>query len=179
MKLVQTRQTAVPLASAILAEESKKRIGTMRLFNSIVLSFGLAALVAGAYPVAMAQAAPPSADSASPGVTTAGQSSAGANGPVLKAYSRLTVVDVTVIGNKGQPVHGLSKADFTIKEDGKAQPVEGFLETGEDKAASQRAAPKLPPDVYTNAQSAPAGSAVNVLLSLAAAETFHLVIGES
>ncbi len=132
----------------------------MRLFNSILLSFGVAALGASA-PVVRAQATPSPASS---GVATATQSSTGASAPTLKAYSRLTVVDVTVTDSKGQPVHGLSKDNFTVKEDGKAQPIEGFLEMGEDRAAGQRPAPKLPQGVYTNAQPAPAGSAVNILL---------------
>jgi VWFA-related protein len=139
----------------------------MRLVNSILLSFCLAVLGAGACPAAIAQAAPSPANSSSPanpGDATAKQSSTSASGPTLKVYSRLTVVDVTVTDNKGQPVHGLSKTDFTLKEDGKAQPIEGFLEMGEDRAAAQRTAPKLPQDVYTNAQPAPAGSAVNILL---------------
>jgi VWFA-related protein len=139
----------------------------MRFFISILLSFGLAAPGAGTCPMAMAQTAPPPANSggpANPGDAAAAQSSTGAGAPTLKVYSRLTVVDVTVTDNKGQPVHGLSKTNFTIKEDGKAQPIEGFLEMGEDRGTGQRATPKLPQGVYTNAQPAPAGSAVNILL---------------
>jgi len=79
-------------------------------------------------------------------------------------YSRLTVVDVTATDSKGQPVHGLKRSDFTIKEDGKEQPVSSFAEVSQDLAAAQHAPPRLPPNVYTNAQPAPTTSAVNILL---------------
>src|ERR1700677_1766468 len=52
----------------------------------------------------------------------AGDSPAGARGVTLKVNARLTLVDVTVTDAKGKPVHGLTQADFTVKEDGKPQP---------------------------------------------------------
>lgn len=82
----------------------------------------------------------------------------------LQVFSRLTVVDVTVTDAKDQPVRGLKESDFTVKEDGKPQPVRNFLEVREDLPPPARMPPKLPPNVYTNDQPSPTTSAVNILL---------------
>jgi hypothetical protein len=55
-----------------------------------------------------------------------------ANGFTLKVYSRLTVVDVTVVDSKENPVHGLPESAFTILEDGKPQPIRSFTEVGKE-----------------------------------------------
>jgi len=133
----------------------------MRRLASVLLSLGLAALGAAARPAALGQAAPAAAGNPA---DTARQAPAAATGPTLQVYSRLTVVDVTATDSKGQPVHGLKRSDFTIKEDGKEQPVSSFAEVSQDLAAAQHAPPRLPPNVYTNAQPAPTTSAVNILL---------------
>jgi len=39
----------------------------------------------------------------------------------LRTNTRLVVVDVVVIDNKGQPVTDLQASDFTLLEDGKPQ----------------------------------------------------------
>jgi VWFA-related protein len=82
----------------------------------------------------------------------------------LQVFSRLTVVDVTVTDAKDQPVRGLKEFDFTVKEDGKPQPVRNFLEVREDLPPAARMPAKLPPNVYTNDQPSPTTSAVNILL---------------
>jgi VWFA-related protein len=82
----------------------------------------------------------------------------------LKAYSRLTVVDVTVVDGKENPVHGLPATAFTVLEDGKPQPLRSFSEVGKDTPMVTRQLPKLPPHIYTNLQPAPASSAVNLIL---------------
>jgi len=79
----------------------------------------------------------------------------------LQVYSRLTVLDVTAIDANGQPVHGLTKADFTILEDGRPQPVRNFEEVSSHPTGPPR---ELPPNVYTNLQPPPPSSAVNILL---------------
>jgi hypothetical protein len=81
--------------------------------------------------------------------------------PTLKVYARETVVDVNVTDAKGNPVHGLTQADFTVKEDGKSQAIRSFEEFGTQPV---QPLPKLPPNTYTNLQPPPASSAVNILL---------------
>ena len=80
--------------------------------------------------------------------------------PTLKVYSRETIVDVAVT-DKGNPVHGLKKEDFTVKEDGKPQPIKSFEEFG---SQAVQPPPKLPPNIYTNLQPPAPTSAVNVML---------------
>ncbi len=43
--------------------------------------------------------------------------------PTLKVTTRLTRVDVTATDLNGDPVKGLKQSDFTVKEDGKPQPI--------------------------------------------------------
>jgi VWFA-related protein len=85
--------------------------------------------------------------------------------PTIKVTARETVVDVTVTDAKGNPVHGLRRADFTVKEDGKVQPIRSFDEFGRSTPEpTTQAPPKLPPNVYSNQQATAASSAVNILL---------------
>ncbi|MGD0797934.1 MAG: VWA domain-containing protein [Acidobacteriaceae bacterium] len=81
--------------------------------------------------------------------------------PTLQVYSRETVVDITVTDSKGNPVHGLTQSDFTIKEDGKPQSIRSFHEYA---AQPTTPPPKLPPNVYTNLQPPPPTAAVNIFL---------------
>src|SRR5947209_2852878 len=45
---------------------------------------------------------------------------------VLRATTRLVVVDVVATDNKGEPVLDLKANDFTVLEDGKTQKISGF-----------------------------------------------------
>ncbi len=81
------------------------------------------------------------------------------SGPTLKVYSRETIVDVTVTDAKGNPVHGLTKDDFTVKEDGKEQPIKSFEEFGTQVVQP----PARSPNVYSNVQPPAASAATNVL----------------
>ena len=103
-------------------------------------------------PAIAAPAGNPAAVAAQPSVST------------LRVTSRETVVDVTVTDAKGQPVHGLTQSDFTVKEDGRPQPLRSFVEVREDVPPPARVLPPLPPNVYTNLQPAPTTTAVNILL---------------
>ncbi len=84
--------------------------------------------------------------------------------PTLKVYSRETIVDVTVTDAKGNPVHGLTQSDFTVKEDNKPQPIRSFEEFGNATPTTAQPLPKLPPNVYANLQPPPASRALNILL---------------
>ena len=79
----------------------------------------------------------------------------------LQVYTRLTVLDVTAVDANGQPVHGLTQADFTLLEDGKAQPIRNFEEVISRPTGSPH---ELPPNVYTSFQPPPPSNAVNILL---------------
>ena len=83
--------------------------------------------------------------------------------PTLKVYSRETIVDVTVTDKDGKPVHGLTRDDFTVKEDGKEQPIRSFEEFGTAVTPPQ-VPPKLPPHVYTNLQPTVPDGPINIIL---------------
>jgi VWFA-related protein len=83
-----------------------------------------------------------------------------ATATTLKVYARETVVDVTVTDAKGNPVHGLKQEDFTLQEDAKPQPIRSFQEYGTE---TEPPLPKLPPNIHTNLQPPPSGSAINIL----------------
>ena len=73
--------------------------------------------------------------------------------PTLHVYSRETIVDVLVTDDKGHPVRGLTRSDFTISEDGHPQPISSFAEY--NKNAPPAPAHALPPDTYSNAHALP------------------------
>jgi hypothetical protein len=82
--------------------------------------------------------------------------------PTIQVYSRETIVDVLVTDDKGHPVHGLSRSDFTISEDGNPRPIRSFSEYSKD-APSPPPRPLLP-NTFTNAHTLPAGGPVQVFL---------------
>jgi VWFA-related protein len=96
-----------------------------------------------------------------PGAAAQQDASPANTAQTLQVYTRLTVLDVTAIDANGQPVHGLTQADFTILEDGRPQPVRSFEEVSSHPVELPR---ELPPNVYTNLQPPPPSSAVNILL---------------
>jgi len=74
--------------------------------------------------------------------------------------------EVVVTSKSGQPVSGLTQADFEIAEDGKPQKINFFEESTKDTAKSGTP-PQMPPmlaGMRTNVPQAPPGDAVNVLL---------------
>lgn len=62
--------------------------------------------------------------------------------------------------SKGNPVHGLTRDDFTVKEDGNERPIRSFEEFG---TRTVQPLPKLPPNVYSNVQPPAASGATNIL----------------
>jgi VWFA-related protein len=89
--------------------------------------------------------------------------------PTIQVYSRETVVDVLVTDDKGQPVRGLTRSDFTVEEDTKPQPIRSFYEYSKDAPAPTRA---LPPNTYSNARILPAAGPAQVFY-------FDLPLGSS
>ena len=141
--------------------------GTLQIGRIMVAGVVLAAsaMGLGARAAAAGQAAAgPGTAATQQGAATAPQGAPGPSGVTLRVTSRETLVDVTVTDAKGQPIHGLKESDFTVKEDGKAQPLRSFQEIREDTPPAERPLRKLPDDVYTNLQPAPTTSAVNILL---------------
>jgi len=81
---------------------------------------------------------------------------------VLRANTRLVVVDVVATENKGQPVKDLRAQDFTVLENGTQQKISDFTfhHPGESEVLPQ---PKLAPNVVSNAPQFRSGS-LNVVL---------------
>ena len=82
--------------------------------------------------------------------------------PTIHVYSRETIVDVLVTDDKGQPVRGLTRSDFTVEEDGHPQPIRSFAEF--DKEAPPTPTRTLPPNTYTNSTTLPANGPVQIFL---------------
>jgi VWFA-related protein len=136
----------------------------MRLSNTVLiavsLTIGLLSFVAGtAQSAGTAPAEGFPSTSVLPFPGTASDTSA----PTLHVTTREIVVDVMVTDAKGNPVHGLKQADFSMEENGKPQSIRSFREFGTEAQAVEPA-PKLPQGVYTNSQSTPASGPVNILL---------------
>ena len=85
--------------------------------------------------------------------------------PTIQVYSRETIVDVLVTDDKGKPVRGLKRSDFTISEDDKPRPLRGFQETSKDASPEpgSTTAPTLPPNTWSNARTLPASGPVQIL----------------
>jgi len=87
---------------------------------------------------------------------------------VLRATTRMVVVDVVAIDKKGLPVMDLKAGDFTVHEDGKAQQVRSFsfqhpAETRE-RVVAAAPPPKLPEHVFTNVPAYRTDRPLNVIL---------------
>ena len=85
----------------------------------------------------------------------------------IRARAKLVVVDVVVTGQDRKPYKGLTQADFSLTEGGVPQTIKSFEEhSGLTKAEAVKFPdlPALPPGIFTNYQTTPVNSAVNVLL---------------
>ena len=75
-----------------------------------------------------------------------------AQGPVFRAGIDLVRIDVSVLDKDHKPVHGLTAADFTIREDTKPQTIEAFSEVvlPDPVEPAAKWMKKASPDVSTN-----------------------------
>jgi VWFA-related protein len=83
--------------------------------------------------------------------------------PTIRTEARIVLVDVVVTQGKGEPVVGLHKQDFQVREDGNAQTISS-LEEHTGGTVSPVALPPMPPDVYTNYPTIRTTDSINVLL---------------
>ena len=86
--------------------------------------------------------------------------------PAIRQNVNNVLIDVVVADKYGQPVKGLDKTHFQVLENGVAQQISFFEEHQADPAPAPPAHPlQLPPDVFTNFESAPdSGPALVMLL---------------
>src|SRR5580698_4214222 len=82
----------------------------------------------------------------------------------LRVFAREVVLDVNVADAKGVPVHGLTKGNFTVLEDGQPISPSGFREHRSDENAPGVAMPSLPPNTFTNAGQPEGVRPLNILL---------------
>lgn len=106
-------------------------------------------------PAALAQTSAPPAAAPSPSAP-----------PALTVYSREVIVDINVTDAKGNPVHGLTRDDFTVLEDGRQVSPRSFREHRSDETTELPAAvePSLPPNTFTNAGPPESARPLNILL---------------
>lgn len=86
--------------------------------------------------------------------------------PTLRLNSRAVLIDVVVTDRNGNPVTGLSKDAFNVREQGKPQSV-AFFEEHRGLSAEQKQTlqvPKMPPDTFSNYSPIVTPPAINVLL---------------
>lgn len=69
---------------------------------------------------------------------------------VLKADTRLVVVNVVAVDHKGQPITDLEAQDFTVLEDGRAQKISSFSFQQPAPATASAPSAPLPPGVVSN-----------------------------
>jgi VWFA-related protein len=84
----------------------------------------------------------------------------------IRATTRRVSVDVVVTDAKGKPVAGLSPSDFSVFEDGVAQPLRSFEPHTPATAVAYvpPKIPKLPPNTFLNLATAPESGTPTVLL---------------
>jgi VWFA-related protein len=87
---------------------------------------------------------------------------------VLKAVTRLVLVDVVASDKKGEPVTDLKQSDFKLLEDGKEQAIKvfSFQQPGQQSASAtpEPVKAKLPSNIYTNIPTYRPDGALNIVL---------------
>lgn len=89
--------------------------------------------------------------------------------PVFRTTTRLVQVDVVVTDKQGHPIPGLKAEDFTVLQDAKPQKLRVFEPhtpsgAGQNRADVDAAAPKLPPNTYSNHPNAPTADSWTIIL---------------
>jgi VWFA-related protein len=99
---------------------------------------------------------------ASPGQAPSSENST----PLFRTNVRRVVVDVVVTDSKGQPLSGLTKADFSVAEDGKPQQILSFDANGFSPAMDYLPPnlPSEPPNTFVNLPTTPEKGPLYVLL---------------
>jgi len=89
---------------------------------------------------------------------------AAAQGPVFRLDVRRVPLDVVVTDKQGNPVRGLRKEDFVVKEDGKTQKVLSFdFEDGSKITFVPPKLPPPPPNTFVNIPTTPERGPLYVL----------------
>ncbi|HEX3584551.1 MAG TPA: VWA domain-containing protein [Candidatus Angelobacter sp.] len=88
---------------------------------------------------------------------------------VMRATTRMVVVDVVATDRSGNPVTDLKPGDFTVLEDGSPQQVRSFnfqhpAEVAASAVSAALPAPQLPEHVFTNVPAYRAAGPLNVIL---------------
>ena len=84
----------------------------------------------------------------------------------FRTATRLVEVSVVVTTGNGSSVKGLTQADFSLKEDGKVQPISFFDARGgtPSKGPGDESSFVIPPDSFTNVARSPTGTSTVLLL---------------
>jgi len=84
--------------------------------------------------------------------------------PIIRANTRLVMVDVVAVDKKGQFVTDLQASDFKLVEEGKEQKISIFSLQQPSSEPFALNASRLPPNVFRNAPKYQPTSALNVIL---------------
>lgn len=137
-------------------DQQSKRFGWLATFVVFIMSTAALAQSQGA--------------DAKPAPERSNSSSEVQSSTVLKATTRLVVVDVVATDGKGVPITGLTAKDFALTENGNAQEVRVFSFSGpgnnppEDQSSPAQPEPKSPGNVVSNIPGYKPNGALNILL---------------
>lgn len=90
---------------------------------------------------------------------------------ILKATTRLVLVDTIVTDRSGHPLSDLKASNFELTEDGTLQNIKFFSVHTPEKTAAPENKPALPEDAFTNVPSAPPNGDPPTVLLLDALNT--------
>ncbi|MGA2535279.1 MAG: VWA domain-containing protein [Terracidiphilus sp.] len=83
----------------------------------------------------------------------------------IHVESSLVVIDVVVVDSHQNPVHGLTAADFSVREDGHPQTIKSFDEHSAQQTAIAAQPPvRRDPGAFTNEFDLPAAGPLNLIL---------------